>query len=100
MIRKVCRRLCHAPGVARGADSPALAGEGYEVVVPAVGAAGAGKGVGEDAALQIFAKRLADIGLGGVVVDLPVKLACAGKKDVNVKAFLFVGYSAIYGDAK
>ena len=29
-----------------------------------------GKAVGKDAALQIFAKRLAHIGLGGVVVSL------------------------------
>ena len=33
----------------------------------------------KDAALQIFAKGLADIGLGGVVVALAVALACAGE---------------------
>jgi hypothetical protein len=43
MIRQVCRRLCHAPRVARGAHAPALAREGHEVVVRTVGAAGAGK---------------------------------------------------------
>ena len=31
--------------------------------------------MGKDAALQIFTKRLADIGLGGVVVTLAVELA-------------------------
>jgi hypothetical protein len=35
--------------------------------------------VGKDAAFQIFAKGLADIGLGRVVVALAVKLACAGQ---------------------
>ena len=40
---------------------------------------GPGKAVGEDAAFQIFAKRLADIGLGGVVVALAIELTCAGE---------------------
>jgi hypothetical protein len=35
--------------------------------------------MGKDAALQILAKRLTNIGLGAVVVPLPVELACAGK---------------------
>ena len=38
----------------------------------AVIAPGPGKAVGKDAAFQIFAKGLADIGLGGVVVALAV----------------------------
>ena len=38
-----------------------------------------GKAMGKDAALQIFAKGLADIGLGGVVVALAVKLAGTGQ---------------------
>ena len=42
------RRLYHAPGVARGADTPAFAGEGHKVVVRAVSAAGAGKALGKD----------------------------------------------------
>jgi hypothetical protein len=64
MIAEVCRSLHHAPGVARGADAPAFAGIGQEVVVPAVITPGSGKAVGKDAAFQIFAKGLADIGLG------------------------------------
>lgn len=36
----------------------------------------AGKAVGEDATFQVFGKRLAHIGLGGVVVTLFVELAC------------------------
>jgi hypothetical protein len=47
--------------------------------VSAVIAPGAGKAVGEDAALQILAKGLADIRLWGVVVTLAIELACAGK---------------------
>jgi hypothetical protein len=47
--------------------------------VPAVIAPGSGKAVGEDAAFEVFAKGLADIGLGGVVVALAVELAGAGK---------------------
>ena len=35
-----------------------------------------GKTVGRDAAFEIFAKRLADKGLGRVVVALPIELAC------------------------
>jgi hypothetical protein len=47
--------------------------------VPAVITPSPGNAVGEDAALQIFAKRLTDIGLGGVVVALAVELAGAGQ---------------------
>ena len=35
--------------------------------------------MGKDAAFQIFAKGLADVGLGGVVVTLAVELAGAGQ---------------------
>ena len=79
VVREVRRRLHHEPRVARGADAPALAGEGYEVVVSAIVAPGSGKAVREDAAFQIFAKGLADIGLWRVVVALPVELAGAGQ---------------------
>ena len=76
VIRQVRGRLHHAPGIARGADTPAFAGIGHKVVVPAVITPGPGKAVGEDAALQIFAKGLADIRPWGVVVALAVELAC------------------------
>jgi hypothetical protein len=44
--------------------------------VPAIITSCASKAVRKDAALQVFAKRLADIGLGAVVVALPIELAC------------------------
>lgn len=47
--------------------------------MPAVVAAGAGKAVSEDAALQILLEGFAHIGLGAVVVALPVELARAGQ---------------------
>ena len=71
--------LHHAPRGARGADSPAFAGEGYKVVVPTVAAASAGKAMGKDAALKILGKRFAHEGLGGVVVALAVELTRAGQ---------------------
>ncbi len=71
--------LHHAPGGARGADSPAFAGESDEVVVPTVAAASAGKAMGKDAALKILGKRFAHEGLGGVVVALAVELTRAGQ---------------------
>ena len=58
-VRQVRRRLQHVPRVARGANATAFAGNGGEVVVSAIAATGGGKAVGEDAAFQIFAKRLA-----------------------------------------
>ena len=79
MIAEVCRCLHHAPGVARGADTTAFAGIGDKVVVTAIVTPRPGKAVGEDAALQIFAKSLADIGLGRVVVALAVELTGAGE---------------------
>jgi hypothetical protein len=54
--------LYHAPGIARRADSTALAGEGHKVVVPAVTTAGTGKAVDKDVTFEVFAKRLAHIG--------------------------------------
>ena len=48
VIGEMCRRLHHAPGVARGAHAPAFAEKGYEEVVSAVIAPGAGKAVGVD----------------------------------------------------
>ena len=53
---------------------PALAGEGDEVVMPVIIATGSGKAVIKPAAFQIFARRLADIGLWRVVVALDVEL--------------------------
>jgi hypothetical protein len=52
VVRQVCRRLHHAPGIARRAHAQSFAGIGHEVVVPAVITPGPGK----DAALQMFAK--------------------------------------------
>ena len=51
------RRLCHAPGIAGGARTPAFAGEDHQEVMPAVATAGAGKAVGKDGAFQAFGKR-------------------------------------------
>ena len=46
MIHEVGGSLCHAPGVARGADAAALAGEGDEQIMAALVTAGAGESVG------------------------------------------------------
>jgi hypothetical protein len=43
--------------------------------------------VGKDAALQIFAKRLANICLGGAVVPLPVELAGTGEFMPGLEVF-------------
>ena len=87
MIRQVRRRLHHAAGIARGADTPAFAGEGDKVVVRAVAAAGACKAVGKDAALQVFAKRLAHKGLWRVAVALAVELTCTGELMPGLEVF-------------
>ena len=79
VVCEMRRRLHHASRVARGAYASAFAGEGHEVVVRAVGAAGAGKAVGENAALQILGKRLAHVSPWRAVIALPIELACTGK---------------------
>ena len=84
--------LSTAPGVARRADLTTLAGIGHEVVVPAVIAPGPGKAMGKDAAFQILAKRLTDIGLGGVVVALAVELAGTGQLKPGLKV---LGYGLV-----
>ena len=61
------------------AGSACLVAIGDEVVVSTIVTPGLGKGVGEDAAFEVLAKGLADVGLGGAMVALPVELACAGK---------------------
>jgi hypothetical protein len=87
MIRQVCRRLYHAPGVARGAHATAFAGEGHEVVVATIIATGAGKAVGKDAAFEAFAKRLAHIALWRVVVTLSVELPHTGEIEPSLEVF-------------
>lgn len=56
MIDEMRRRFGHAPGGAGGADAAALAGIGDDEIVAAVGAAGTGKAVGEDAAIEVAAE--------------------------------------------
>ena len=57
VIGQVRRRLHHAPGIARGADTPAFAGIGDEVVVATMIAARAGKaGTGFATAWASFEK--------------------------------------------
>ena len=87
MIAEVRRCLHHASRVARGADTPAFAGIGDEVVVPAVITPRPGKAMGKDSALQILAKRLMDIGLGAVVVALAVELTGAGQLKPGLEVF-------------
>ena len=87
VVRQVSRCLHHAPGIARGANTPAFAGIGHKIVVSTVVTPRPGKAVGKDAALQIFAKDLADIGSGGVVVALPVELACTGEFMPGLEVF-------------
>ena len=50
------RRFGPAPGGAGGADAAAPAGIGDDEIVAAVGAAGTGKSVGEDAAIEVAAE--------------------------------------------
>lgn len=53
---------------------------GDEVVISTVVTPHPGKAVRKDAAFRLLAKRLADIGLGCVVVTLPVELALTGQR--------------------
>ena len=62
VIDEVRRGLHHAPGIARWADGPAMAGKGNQEVVPARSAMGARKAIRKDAAFEITAKGLLDIG--------------------------------------
>ena len=65
----------HASRFAREADALAFAGIDHKVVVPAVITPRPCKAMPEDAAFQIFAKRLTDIGLGSVVVALTMGIS-------------------------
>ena len=79
VIGEVRRRLLHAPGIARGVDTTALAGERHKVIVATIIATGAGKAMRENAALKVFGKHLADKRVWGMVIALPVELPCAGQ---------------------
>ncbi len=57
----------------------AFAGEGHKVIASTVATAGARKAVRKDTALQILLERFAHVGLGCVVVALPIELARAGQ---------------------
>ena len=85
MVNQVCRSLGHATGVARWANTPAFAGKRHKVVAPTVITTGARKAVGKDAAFEIFAKCLADIDAGCMVVALAVKLADTGQLKPSLK---------------
>ncbi len=60
MIREVRGKLRHAPGVAGGADAPALAGEWDQSLVTTVLAMSPREPVGEDAAPQVGSEVLLD----------------------------------------
>ena len=92
MIRQMRGSLNHAPGVARGAYATAFAGIGHEVVVSAVVTPGPGKAMRKYAALQVFAKGLADIRLWGVVVALAIELAGTGQLMPSLEVF---GYGLV-----
>ena len=77
MVRQVRSRLGHAAGVARGADAAAFAGEGDQEVVATVIATPSRKAVGKDAAFEVLAKRLLNVGCRGVVITQAVKLSGA-----------------------
>ena len=76
-VRQVRRRLHHhAPRVARGVNATAFAGIGNKLVVSTIVTPRPGNAMREDDAFQIFAKRLAHIWLGRVVVALSLEPAC------------------------
>ena len=56
VIREVCSRLHHAPGIARGANATAFAGIGHEVIVSTIVTPRPGKAVGKDAAFRTTAR--------------------------------------------
>ncbi len=55
----------HPPGVASGTDTTALARPGYEKIVTALGAPGAGKAIGENLEVDIAAELTFDMGWAG-----------------------------------
>lgn len=96
MACQMRRRLHHAADVARGAYAPAFAGEGREVVVRAVSAAGAGKAVVKDATFEVFAKCLEHIGLGGALDQLQRcegELVCPGAAPTTAKLAVLMALS-------
>jgi hypothetical protein len=76
--RSGARRLHHAPGGARGADSPAFAGEGYKVVVPSRRSE-RGQSHGQRCRTQDTWQTLCARRAWGVVVALAVELTRAGQ---------------------
>ena len=92
MVRQMRCCLSHAPGVARGADATAFAGEGDQIVVPAGVTPGAGKAVGEDAAFEVFAKGVLYVRGQRVVVARAVELSGTGQLKPGLEVR---GYSAV-----
>ena len=87
--------LGHAPGVARWADTAAFAGEGHQVVMPAVITAGASEDVGKDAAFQIFAKGFLYAGRRGMLIALAGELAGVARSSQVSKCSATVRYSRV-----
>jgi hypothetical protein len=80
VIDQVGVGLGHASGIARGADATPLAGEGHQEIVAALGTAGAGEAVGQDAALQVAAQ----LALHVAGYRVPIALASPGQREVGL----------------
>jgi len=82
VIREVRGKLRHAPGVAGGADAPALAGEWDQSLVTAVRAPSPREPVGEDAAPEVGSEVLLDP--PGHAVAQGVGFGCPGEEGLEV----------------
>ena len=69
---------------------------GHQVVVTTTVTPRPGKAVRKNAAFQIFAKGLVDLGLGGVVVALSARLTCTGQLKPGLEVF---GYGLVHQSA-
>ena len=69
MIRQVRCGLGHSERVARGAHATAIAGEGHQKVMPAVGTVGARNTVSIDGAVEVFGKGLSDVIFRQTVIE-------------------------------
>jgi hypothetical protein len=84
VVGEVGGQLRHTPGVARGTDPAALAGEGDQALMTAVAAPGAGEPVGEDAATEVCPEVPLDPG-GDAVAE---GIGCLGLGEEGLEVML------------
>jgi hypothetical protein len=88
VVRQVCRRLHHAPGLTRGTNATALTGEGDEIVMPRSHRSRPGQNRGQRCRTPDLCETRGDRSsyLGGSLLWFAVDLQCCFRRSIRLSA--------------